>query len=49
MSGKPPRYYFVAIDVLPERADEASAHLFELGAQGVEERDATTLHKGTAG
>jgi len=49
VSGKPPRYYFVAIDVLPERADEASAHLFELGAQGVEERDATTLHKGTAG
>ena len=45
----PPRYYFVAIDVLPERADEASAHLFELGAQGVEERDATTLAKGTAG
>jgi len=49
VSGKPPRYYFVAIDVLPERADEASAHLFELGAQGVEERDSTTLHKGTAG
>ena len=45
----PPRYYFVAIDVLPERADEASAHLFELGAQGVEERDATTLAKGTTG
>jgi ribosomal protein L11 methyltransferase len=49
VSAGPPRYYFVAIDVMPERADEASAHLFELGAQGVEERDATTLHKGTAG
>jgi ribosomal protein L11 methyltransferase len=39
------RYPFVAIDVDPEEADAASGLLFELGAQGVEERDATTLVK----
>ncbi len=32
-----------------EAADVWSAALFDLGAQGVEERDATTLIKGTAG
>ena len=39
------RYPFVAIDVDPEEADAASGLLFELGAHGVEERDATTLVK----
>lgn len=33
------------IDVTPEQADEASALLFELGAEGVEERDEGTLAK----
>jgi ribosomal protein L11 methyltransferase len=46
---EPPRYPYVAVDVTPEEADEASAVLFELGAQGVEERDATTLVRGAAG
>jgi ribosomal protein L11 methyltransferase len=32
-----------------DEADELSAYLFDLGAQGVEERDATTLVKGAAG
>ena len=41
-----PRYPYVVIDVAPgDEADEAAAQLFELGAQGVEERDATTLAK----
>jgi ribosomal protein L11 methyltransferase len=44
-----PRFPFVAIDVPPDDADLLSAELFELGAQGVEERDATTLVKGAAG
>src|SRR5205085_2714846 len=39
----------VGVDVDGERADEASAELFDLGASGVEERDATTLVKGVAG
>ena len=43
-----PRYPFVVIDVDPDDADAASGLLFELGAQGVEERDATTLVKGAA-
>lgn len=33
------------VDVTPEQADEASALLFELGAEGVEERDEGTLAK----
>lgn len=41
-----PRYPYVAIDVPEGDADEAGALLFELGAQGVEQRDATTLAKG---
>jgi len=41
--GPEPRYPFVAVDVDPEQADEASAALFELGAMGVEERDDRTL------
>jgi len=44
-----PRFPFVVVDVAPDEADEASALLFELGAEGVEERDATTLVKGTPG
>ena len=41
-----PRYPYVAVDVTEPEADEAGALLFELGAQGVEQRDATTLAKG---
>lgn len=44
-----PRFPFVLVDVAPDDADVASAELFDLGAQGVEERDATTLVKGAAG
>lgn len=44
----PPVFPFVAVDVDAEQADEISGLLFELGAQGVEERDATTLVKGAA-
>jgi ribosomal protein L11 methyltransferase len=44
-----PRYPYVAVDVDPDEADEAGAQLFELGALGVEERDATTLVRGPAG
>ena len=40
-----PRYPFVHVDVTPEDADEIGALLFELGAEGVEERDETTLAK----
>lgn len=47
--GEPPRFPFVLVDVGPDDVDVVSAELFELGAQGVEERDATTLVKGTAG
>jgi ribosomal protein L11 methyltransferase len=38
-----PRYPHVSLDVADDTVDEASAALFEAGAQGVEERDATTL------
>jgi ribosomal protein L11 methyltransferase len=38
----------VHVDVGPEEADEASALLFELGAEGVEERDEGTLAKSAA-
>jgi len=44
-----PRFPFVAVDVAPDDADIMSATLFELGADGVEERDATTLVKGAPG
>jgi ribosomal protein L11 methyltransferase len=40
-----PRYPFVHVDVTPDDADETSALLFVLGAEGVEERDETTLVK----
>jgi len=44
-----PRYPFVRVDVPAELSEEASAELFDLGALGVEERDATTLHRGAEG
>jgi ribosomal protein L11 methyltransferase len=44
-----PRFPFVVVDVAEADADATSAILFELGAQGVEERDATTLVKGAPG
>ncbi len=44
-----PRYPYVAVDVAAEDADAASERLFELGAQGIEERDATTLVRAEAG
>ncbi len=44
-----PRYPYAAIDVAEEDADEASVALFDLGALGVEQRDATTLRRGAEG
>lgn len=41
-----PRYPYVHVDVPAEEADVLSAELFELGASGIEERDASTLLKG---
>jgi len=40
-----PRFPFVLVDVTEDDADATGAALFDLGAQGVEERDATTLIK----
>lgn len=40
-----PRYPYVHVEVPRSAAEELSTLLFELGAQGVEERDATTLDK----
>jgi ribosomal protein L11 methyltransferase len=40
-----PRYPRVVLELSPDRADELSAELFELGAEGVEERDDSTLEK----
>jgi len=39
------RFPFVLVDVAPDDVDFISYSLFELGAQGVEERDESTLHK----
>ena len=44
-----PRFPYVVVDVDAEHAEDAAVELFELGAQGVEERDATTLVKGAGG
>jgi len=44
-----PRYPYVAIDVPESESEEAGALLFELGAGGVEQRDATTLARGASG
>lgn len=43
-----PRYPYVHIDVTPDEVDEMSSVLFDLGAQGVEERDAGTLAKSSS-
>jgi len=40
-----PRYPYVHVAVAAEEVEEVSYLLWELGAQGVEERDATTLNK----
>jgi ribosomal protein L11 methyltransferase len=44
-----PRFPRVKVDVPEAEADLASAELFDLGATGIEVRDATTLDKGTEG
>lgn len=44
-----PRYPYVHVEVAPEEIEEVSYLLWELGAQGLEERDATTLNKSDAG
>lgn len=41
------RFHFVAVETTPDRVDELSGLFFELGATGVEERDASTLAKPT--
>jgi ribosomal protein L11 methyltransferase len=41
-----PRFPYIAVDVAEQDAEEAGAELMELGALGVEQRDATTLVKG---
>ncbi len=41
-----PRYPYVSVHVSEEEIDDAGALLFELGALGVEQRDATTLARG---
>jgi ribosomal protein L11 methyltransferase len=43
-----PRYPYVHVEVPGEGAEETSALFFELGAQGVEERDQTTMSKTTS-
>ena len=40
---EPPRHPFVSIRVRPEQRELAQLRLWELGASGLEERDATTL------
>jgi ribosomal protein L11 methyltransferase len=44
-----PRFHLLLVDVDEAEADVASGILFDLGATGLEERDATTLAKGTPG
>jgi ribosomal protein L11 methyltransferase len=44
-----PSYWFVAVDVASDDVDLESGRLFELGAEGVEERDEGTLVRGAAG
>jgi ribosomal protein L11 methyltransferase len=43
MPDPPTRYPYVAVEVTEGETDEASGRLFELGALGIEQRDATTL------
>src|SRR5262245_46946868 len=40
-----PRYPYVHVDVSAEEVEEVSYLLWELGAQGVEERDSSTLER----
>ncbi len=40
-----PRYPYVHVDVASDEVDEVSYLLWELGAQGIEERDASTLER----
>jgi ribosomal protein L11 methyltransferase len=44
-----PRFHQVLVDVDEDEADAASGILFDIGATGLEERDATTLAKGAPG
>ncbi len=44
-----PRFHQVLLDVDEAEADAASGILFDIGATGLEERDATTLAKGALG
>ena len=41
-----PRFPFVLVDAKAEHVDALAAELFDLGADGVEERDHTTLNRG---
>lgn len=41
-----PRYPYVRVDVVPAEADIVAGEFFELGAQGIEERDGGTLAQG---
>jgi ribosomal protein L11 methyltransferase len=43
MPDPPTRYPYVTVEVPEDEADEASGRLFELGAQGIEQRDGSTL------
>lgn len=43
-----PRYPLLHVDATPEQVDELVGRLTLLGAEGIEERDATTLAKGGA-
>jgi ribosomal protein L11 methyltransferase len=45
-SADEPRYPHVVVELSESDAEEAGARLFELGALGVEQRDATTLTRG---
>jgi ribosomal protein L11 methyltransferase len=49
VTAKKASYWFVAVDVASDDVDETSGHLFELGAEGVEERDEDTLVRGAPG
>ena len=44
-----PRYPYVHVDVSPDDSELVANELFELGAQGLEERDASTLEHSAGG
>ena len=46
MNAPEPRYFFVHVDVPTAQGEDVSVALFELGAEGVEERDETTFVRG---